>query len=77
MCYIILLHAVGSTLCVIISINMCCNPNLFYVSYFKFLCNYFLKFIVHKINSKMVKSEMVMLTSRGKVDVIDADMVVD
>jgi hypothetical protein len=72
MCYIILLHAVGSTLCVIISINMCCNPNLFYVSYFKFLCNYFLKFIVHKIISKMV-----MLTSRGKTDVIDADMVVD
>jgi hypothetical protein len=32
---------------------------LFYVSYFKFLYNYFLNFIVQKINSKMVKSRMV------------------
>jgi hypothetical protein len=68
-CYIISLHAVCSTLCVVISINMCCNPNLFYVPYFKFLCNYFLKFIIHKINSEMVKSGMVMLTGREKVDV--------
>jgi hypothetical protein len=28
-CYIILLHAVGSTLCVVISINMCCIPIYF------------------------------------------------
>jgi hypothetical protein len=34
---------------------MCCNFNLFYVSYFKFLYNYFIKFIVHKINFEMVK----------------------
>jgi hypothetical protein len=28
----------------------------------------FLKFVVHKLNSKMVKSEMVVLTRREKVD---------
>jgi hypothetical protein len=32
---------------------------------------YFLKFVVHKMNSKMVK-----LPERKKVDVADADMVV-
>jgi hypothetical protein len=52
-------------------------PNLFYVSYFKFLCNCFLKFVVHKINSKMVKSGMVVLTEREKPDVTDADVAVD
>jgi hypothetical protein len=60
-----------------IPISMCCHSNLFYVSYFKFLCNYFLKFIVHKINSKMVKSEMVMLTEGEKTDVTDTYMIVD
>jgi hypothetical protein len=46
-CCIISLHAVGSTFCVIILINMCCipisvccNSSLFYVSYFKFLCKF-------------------------------------
>jgi hypothetical protein len=29
MCYIISLHTVGSTLCVVISINMCCIPIYF------------------------------------------------
>jgi hypothetical protein len=43
---------------------MCCNLNLFYVLYFKILFNYFLKFIIHKMNYKIVKSEMVMLTER-------------
>jgi hypothetical protein len=38
------------------------------------MCNriqlvYFLKFVVHKINSKIVKSEMVVLTRREKADV--------
>jgi hypothetical protein len=38
------------------------------------ICNriklvYFLKFVVHKINSKIVKSEMVVLTRREKADV--------
>jgi hypothetical protein len=75
--YIILLHAVNSTLCVIISINMCCNPNLFYVSYFKFLYNYFLKFIVYKINYKTVKSRMVVLTEREKSNTAGAEMTVD
>jgi hypothetical protein len=42
MCYVISLHAVDSTLYVIISI--------------KFLCISFLKFVVHKINSEMVQS---------------------
>jgi hypothetical protein len=41
MCCIILLHAVGSTLCFVIPSSMCCNSNLFYVSYFKFVCNFF------------------------------------
>jgi hypothetical protein len=30
--------------------------------------DYFLKFVVHELNSKMVKSEIVMLTVREKVD---------
>jgi hypothetical protein len=42
--------------------------SLFYVSYFKFLYNYFLNFVVQKINSKMVKSGIVVLTRRDKVD---------
>jgi hypothetical protein len=50
-------------------------PNLFYVSYFNFLCNYFLKFIVNKMNFEMVKSEMVELIEREKPDVTDADVV--
>jgi cation transport ATPase len=66
-----------STLCVIISISMCCNPNLCYVPYFKFLCNYFLKFVIHKINYKIVKSRMMVLTRRENMDVTDADMTVD
>jgi hypothetical protein len=79
MCYIISLHAVGSTLCVVITISMYCIPismcsnfNLFYVSYFKILCNCFLKFIVHKI----VKSKMVKLTGREKTDMTNANVVV-
>jgi hypothetical protein len=64
-------------LCVVISINMCCNPKLFYVPYFKFLCNYFLKFVAHKINFEMVKSGMVVLTEKEKTDVTDADVSVE
>jgi hypothetical protein len=56
------LHIVGSTLCVVISINI--------------LCICFLKFVAHEINSEMVKSVMVVLTRREKADVADADMVV-
>jgi hypothetical protein len=48
-----------STLCVVISINMCCNPNLFYILYFNFLYNCFLKFVVYKMNYEMVKFKMV------------------
>jgi hypothetical protein len=52
----------------------------FYVS-FK-ICNriklvYFLKFVVHKINSKMVKSKIVLLTRKEKTDVADADVTMD
>jgi hypothetical protein len=36
----------------------------------------FLKFVVHKLNSEMVKSGMVVLTVRGKLDVTDADVTV-
>jgi hypothetical protein len=35
---------------------------------------YFLKFIIHKINSKMVKSKMMKLTGREKTDVDNADV---
>jgi hypothetical protein len=68
MCYIISLHAVVSTLCVVILI--------YFVSYFNFLYNYFFKFIVYKIHSEMVKSEMMILTRREKTDMIDTDMVI-
>jgi hypothetical protein len=48
--------------------------------YFKILnqikLDYFLKFVVHELNSKMVKSRMVMLTERENIDVIDADVTV-
>jgi hypothetical protein len=50
--------------------------NSFYVSYFNFLCNCFLKFVVHEMNSKIVKSGMVVLTGRDKTDVTDADVAV-
>jgi hypothetical protein len=46
---------------------------MYCISSFNAIC--FLKFTVHKINSKMVKSRMVKLTGREKVDVIDADVV--
>jgi hypothetical protein len=51
----------------------------FYVSFkicnrIKLLC--FHKFIVHKLNSKMVNSGIMMLTERKKTDMTDADMVV-
>jgi hypothetical protein len=36
------------------------------VSYFKFLYNYFLNFIVKKINSKIIKYGMVVLIKREK-----------
>jgi hypothetical protein len=36
----------------------------------------FLKFVVHELNSEMVKSGIVMLTEREKTDVTDADVVV-
>jgi hypothetical protein len=40
----------------------------------KLVC--FLKFIVHKMNSEMVKSRMLVLIRREKTDVTDADVVV-
>jgi hypothetical protein len=45
------------------------------------ICNqimliYFLKFVVHEINSKTVKSKMVVLTGREKIDVGDTDVTV-
>jgi hypothetical protein len=56
---------------------MCCNPNLFYVPYFKILCNCFLKFIVHEINFEIVKSKIAVLIEREKTDVANADIAVD
>jgi hypothetical protein len=37
----------------------------------------FIKFIVHELNSEMVKFGMVVLTGREKSDVTDANMIVD
>jgi hypothetical protein len=50
--------------------------HLFYVSCLKFLYNCFLKFVVHEINSEMVKSVIVVLTEREKSDVTDTNVVV-
>jgi hypothetical protein len=61
-------------LCVVISINMCYNSNLFYVLYFNFLYNCFLKFVIHKIKFEIIKFKMVMLTRREKIDVTDTDV---
>jgi hypothetical protein len=36
----------------------------------------FLKFIVHKMNSEIVKSGMVVLTGRQKTDVTNTDVIV-
>jgi hypothetical protein len=47
-------------LCVVISI--------------KFLCICFLKFVVYKMNSKMVKSEIVVLTGRENDVMTDFNM---
>jgi hypothetical protein len=46
------------------------------------ICNqiklvYFLKFVVHKINSEMVKGGMVVLTMREKSDVTATDVTVN
>jgi hypothetical protein len=40
----------------------------------KLVC--FLKFIVHEMNSKMVKSGIVVLTEREKTDITEADVAV-
>jgi hypothetical protein len=39
--------------------------------------DYFLKFIVHELNYEMVKSEMMMLTDKEKIDVADTDVIMD
>jgi hypothetical protein len=41
-----------------------------------FYVSVFLKFIVHEINSKMVKFRMVVLTGREKANMTDANVVV-
>jgi hypothetical protein len=48
--------------------------HLFYVSCFKILYYCLLKFVGHKMNSKMVKSGIVVLTRRQMVDMTDADV---
>jgi hypothetical protein len=72
------LHALGNTLCVVISISIYYNCN-YYVLSFKLIYNsvYFLKFVVHKINSEMIKSEMVVLIGKENDDVINANMTVN
>jgi hypothetical protein len=52
------------------------TSRLFYVSYFIFLYNCFFNFIVQKINFKMVKCGMMMVTGREKIDMVNADVVV-
>jgi hypothetical protein len=42
-----------------------------------FVFNYFLKFIIHKMNYKIVKSEIMVLTRKEKTDVTDADVVMN
>jgi hypothetical protein len=42
------------------------------VLYFKFLCNYFLKFIVHKMSPEIIKSKMVVMIGEEKTDITDA-----
>jgi hypothetical protein len=49
--------------------------------YFK-ICNQiklvcFIKLVVHKINSKMIKSGIVLLTERENTDMTNADMTVE
>jgi hypothetical protein len=39
--------------------------------------DYFLKFIVHKLNFEIVRSKMMLLTKREKIDMTDTDIVVD
>jgi hypothetical protein len=56
-------------LCVVIPIYFMYRILNFYVSVF-------LKFIVHEINSKMVKFRMVVLTGREKANMTDANVVV-
>jgi hypothetical protein len=36
----------------------------------------FIKFVVHELNSKIVKSEMMLVTGREKTDVADVDVAV-
>jgi hypothetical protein len=60
--------------CVVILITMCCNLNLYYVLYFQFYAICFLKIVVHKRNSKIVKSIIVKLTRREKSNATDTDV---
>jgi hypothetical protein len=39
--------------------------------------DYFLKFVVHKLNFEIVRSKMMLLTKREKIDMTDTDIVVD
>jgi hypothetical protein len=41
-----------------------------------FLCNWFLKFVAHEINSKIMKSEIMVLIVREKTDMTDTDVTV-
>jgi hypothetical protein len=45
-------------------------PNLFYVLYFKILCNCFLNFVIHKMNFEIVKFETMLLTRRENINVV-------
>jgi type III secretory pathway component EscS len=58
------MYVVRSTLCVVIKLVCVVIPIYFMYHILNFYIIPFLKFIVHKINSKIVKSEMVKLTER-------------
>jgi hypothetical protein len=39
--------------------------------------DYCLKFVVHKLNFEIVRSKMMLLTKREKIDMTDTDVAVD
>jgi hypothetical protein len=49
---------------------------LFYISYFTFYVIIFLNFVVHKIKFEIIKSRIVVLTVREKIDVTYIDLTV-
>jgi hypothetical protein len=53
------------------------NFPIYFMYHVLFVFNYFLKFIIHKMNYKIVKSEIMVLTRKEKTDVTGADVVMN